>query len=144
MAWWDPPPPVEVCEERAECHVVEEGWSLCVGRQCPNWRFVGSAVDRSGKQHFGCMWHQAAVDERGVAMTYNRGTEEWDSTAHPPFINVYQSIGGWKPQLMVWVSYPATTGMYEPWQTGYGCRTRESAVLQGKAWAESEGIEFKE
>jgi len=81
-------------------------------------------------------------------MEWNSGRECWESKTHPPYISVYLSIGGWKPQLLVWVSYSnsslETPGHYEPWQTGWGCNTRESAISQGKDWAEAEELEFRE
>jgi hypothetical protein len=35
------------------------------------------------------------------------------------------------------------SGFWEPWETGIGrYPTKEEAIVEGKAWAESEGLEF--
>lgn len=46
--------------------------------------------------------------------------------------------------VMYWWN-PEMDGFWEPWQTGIGrYATREEAVKEGKAWAEAEGLEFRE
>jgi hypothetical protein len=62
---------------------------------------------------------------------------------HKPFIDVYQSVGGWKARLMVWdPSYPS---MYVPEQTGLaGYDTQEEAIAEAKEWAKAENIEYAE
>ena len=76
-------------------------------------------------------------------MSWNEaGKEDWTNRFNPPYICVYESIGGWKPQLLVWVKY-RQGGQYEPWQTGSGWATKEMAESEGKDWAVAEGIEFK-
>lgn len=66
---------------------------------------------------------------------------------HPPYIEVYQSVGGWKPQLMTWEVFDleeGNDGGYTPWQTGYGWATVEAACEEGRNWAETEEVKFIE
>ena len=71
---------------------------------------------------------------------------------HPTFVTVYESIGGWKACLMVWVEFDeplgpydgkVMTGMYEPWNTWYGQATKEEAIQDAREWAEAEEIELR-
>ncbi len=62
--------------------------------------------------------------------------------SHDSFVTVYKPIAGWKSVLMVWDS---ELSCYAPWQTGYlAWSTKEEAMIDGRAWAEAEGIEFKD
>lgn len=71
------------------------------------------------------------------------GNEVWDDPEHPPFIDVYCPIAGWKARLMVWVQYD-DGGWYEPWQTGYlAFETRKQAVRDAAQWAEDEEYELR-
>ena len=67
----------------------------------------------------------------------------WDSKEHPPFIMVYQSIGGWKPQLCVWVKRPGAPGYYDVWNTGFGHNDKAKAIAEAKEWAKDEGYEYR-
>ena len=68
------------------------------------------------------------------------GKCQWKSTEHPPTVSVYHSIGGWKAQLLVWVTYDDEFAMYEPWTTGMGgYKTRDEAVREATSWAKDEG-----
>ena len=69
------------------------------------------------------------------------------SQDHPPYIEVYQSVGGWKPQLMTWEVFDpeeGNDGGYTPWQTGRGWATVEAACEEGRSWAEAEEVKFIE
>lgn len=60
-----------------------------------------------------------------------------------PYITVYQPMCGWN-SVHVWWN-PDMGGFWEPYQTGFGpYQTREMAVEDGRAWAEAEGLEFRE
>jgi len=65
---------------------------------------------------------------------------------YSPFITVYESIGGWKAVCYCWTDEdPDLGGFWEPWQTGYfGYATKEPAILEAKAWAEAEELEYRE
>jgi hypothetical protein len=62
------------------------------------------------------------------------------------YITVYESVGGWKAVQMTWSTYPDIPhGFWEPEQTGVGAYdTMEQACVEGRAWAASEELEFKE
>lgn len=63
------------------------------------------------------------------------------SESHADFITVYKPIAGWKAVHYWW----NPEGFWEPWQTSsFAFATREEAVEDGRAWAEAEGMEFKE
>ena len=66
------------------------------------------------------------------------------NSEHPPYITVTRDMSGWfAMEVHYWED--GKGGFYEPYQTGIGkYRTREEAVEEGKAWAEAEGIEFRE
>lgn len=56
-----------------------------------------------------------------------------------PYIDVYQSIGGWKA-VMIWWN-PEMGGFPEPWQTGFGAyATREEPEAEAVSWAEAEDL----
>ncbi len=66
---------------------------------------------------------------------------------HEDFITVYLSIGGWKAIQLTWSLLHEDrpdSGFWEPEQTGVGAyATAAEATVEAKAWAESEGLEFK-
>lgn len=56
-----------------------------------------------------------------------------------PFIDVYQSIGGWKA-VMIWWN-PEMGGFPEPYQTGSGAyATEEEAWEEATVWADAEDL----
>jgi len=67
---------------------------------------------------------------------------------HEPFIHVYESVGGWKPQVRVWEDAPGMGeegGFWDVSEVGLiGHPTKEAAVREGKEWAECEGLPFHE
>ena len=64
--------------------------------------------------------------------------------AHPAqtaFITVYKSIWGWKAVHYWWNAEHG--GFWEPWQTaGYAFATKELAIEDALAWADSDDIPF--
>jgi hypothetical protein len=61
----------------------------------------------------------------------------------PRYITTYLSIGGWKAVMLWW--NPDMGGFYEPWDTGLGAYdSQELAAEEAMAWAEDEGIEYRE
>jgi len=65
---------------------------------------------------------------------------------HQPFIHVYESVGGWKPQVRIWIkddTFKEEGGYWDVSEVGLiGHPTREAAVREGKEWAELEGLPF--
>jgi hypothetical protein len=64
---------------------------------------------------------------------------------HPAYVDVYRAVNGWQTKLMSWDD----DGFYDVWQTGFGPHGHDRegydrAVAEGRHWAESEGVEFRE
>jgi len=79
-------------------------------------------------------------------MTTTQKTYEQVIETKESYIDVYQPVAGWKPQLMVWME------MEEDGMAGFVClntsyfayETREKAVVEAKQWAEDEDIAYVE
>lgn len=65
------------------------------------------------------------------------------TSSHASYITTYLSISGWKAIQLWW--NPDMGGFWEPWETGCGYYATEAeAADEARAWAEAEGLEFKE
>jgi len=57
-------------------------------------------------------------------------------------IQIYYSIGGWKPRMMAPVKDDPENLYCDVWTTGFPCKNSEHARKMGKMWAKDEGIPF--
>ena len=68
-----------------------------------------------------------------------------ENTEHPDFVTTYKSVVGWKSVLLTWTEDEEIGDMYEPLDTGYFAFDDEkNAIVEAKAWAEMEEIEYRE
>lgn len=68
--------------------------------------------------------------------------------SHDSYITVTSGMAGWFAVLMWWnpeEHFSNGDGFWEPWETGFGrYGTKEEAIAEAKAWAESEEMEYRE
>lgn len=66
-----------------------------------------------------------------------------DTKEHASFVTTTKGMRGYFA-VQVWWN-PDLGGFWEPWQSGIGSyATQREAEVDARAWAESEGLEFKE
>ena len=63
----------------------------------------------------------------------------------PMFVTTTHGMSGYFAVMMWYNTEDGPEGFWEPWQSGIGrYKTKGPAIAEAKAWAESEGLEYKE